>query len=143
MTLLLQAPGITAVVSPHNIGRDFFFSCFYHCCAVFCCFALLCVVLCCAVAVLCCDTFLVFFLCVLFCGKIHVAFLESPLRVSRKPVEYTETIEPTTIARRLMEIREQMAEQLSTDLQQMAAENAKLQRDYVDEVRRSIPQLNS
>lgn len=58
-------------------------------------------------------------------------------------MEYTETIEPTTIARRLMEIREQMAEQLSTDLQQMAAENAKLQRDYVDEVRHCIPQQNS
>ena len=58
-------------------------------------------------------------------------------------MEYTETIEPTTIARRLMEIREQMAEQLSADLQQMAAENAKLQRDYADEVGRSIPQKNS
>lgn len=54
--------------------------------------------------------------------------------LDRKPVEYTETIEPTSIARRLMEIREQMAEQLSSDLQQMAAENARLQRDYADEV---------
>lgn len=52
----------------------------------------------------------------------------------RKPVEYKETIEPTTIARRLMEIREQMAQQLSTDLRQMAAENARLKRDYTAEV---------
>eukprot|EP00904_Undaria_pinnatifida_P014256 jgi/Undpi1/9961/HiC_scaffold_28.g12415.m1 len=57
----------------------------------------------------------------------------NPFLADRKPIEYTETIEPTTIARRLMEIREQMAEQLSTDLRQMAAENDKLQRDYVDE----------
>lgn len=54
--------------------------------------------------------------------------------LGRKPVEYTETIEPTSIARRLMEIREQVAEQLGSDLQQMAAENARLQRDYADEV---------
>lgn len=45
-------------------------------------------------------------------------------------MEYNETIEPTTIARRLMEIREQLAEQLGSDLQQIAAENARLQADY-------------
>lgn len=54
--------------------------------------------------------------------------------VIRKPVQYTETVEPTSIARRLMEIREQVAEQLSADLQQMAAENARLQEDYQYEV---------
>lgn len=50
-------------------------------------------------------------------------------------MQYTETVEPTSIARRLMEIREQVAEQLSADLQQMAAENARLQEDYQYEVR--------
>lgn len=41
-----------------------------------------------------------------------------------------------TIARRLMDIREQMAEQLSADLRRMAAENDKLERNYADEVHR-------
>lgn len=54
--------------------------------------------------------------------------------VIRKPVQYTETVEPTSIARRLMEIREQVAEQLGADLQQMAAENNRLQEDYQYEV---------
>ncbi|CAN0088737.1 unnamed protein product [Ectocarpus sp. 12 AP-2014] len=54
----------------------------------------------------------------------------NPFLADRKPVEYNETIEPTTIARRLMEIREQVAEQLGSDLQQIAAENARLQADY-------------
>eukprot|EP00903_Cladosiphon_okamuranus_P019561 g17991.t1 len=54
----------------------------------------------------------------------------NPYLADRKPVQYTETVEPTSIARRLMEIREQVAEQLSADLQQIAAENARLQEDY-------------
>lgn len=45
-------------------------------------------------------------------------------------MEYTETVEPTSIARRIMAIREQVAEQLGSDLKQMAAENARLQADY-------------
>ena len=49
-------------------------------------------------------------------------------------MQYTETVEPTSIARRLMEIREQVAEQLSADLLQMTAENARLQEDYQYEV---------
>lgn len=56
------------------------------------------------------------------------------LPVIRKPMQYTETVEPTSMARRIMEIREQVAEQLSADLQQMAAENARLQEDYQYEV---------
>ncbi|CAM9521401.1 unnamed protein product [Ascophyllum nodosum] len=58
----------------------------------------------------------------------------NPYLTARKPVEYKETIEPVTIARRLMEIREQIAEQLSADLRRMAAENQKLEQNYVDEV---------
>lgn len=49
-------------------------------------------------------------------------------------MQYTETVEPTSMARRIMEIREQVADQLSADLQQMAAENARLQEDYQYEV---------
>lgn len=45
-------------------------------------------------------------------------------------MEYTETVEPTSIARRIMAIREQVAEQLGSDLRQMPAENARLQADY-------------
>ena len=63
------------------------------------------------------------------------AHARSHIGVERKPVEYKETIEPVTIARRLMEIREQIAEQLSADLRRMAAENQKLEQNYVDEVR--------
>lgn len=64
--------------------------------------------------------------------------LRTPRVLRRKPVEYKETIEPTTIARRLMDIREQMAEQLGADLRQMASENARLYLDYVDEVRIAV-----
>ena len=49
-------------------------------------------------------------------------------------MQYTETVEPTSMARRIMEIREQVAEQLSADLLQMTAENARLQEDYQYEV---------
>lgn len=49
-------------------------------------------------------------------------------------MEYTETVEPVSIARRLMEIREQVAEQLSADLEQMTAENDRLQEEYKYEV---------
>lgn len=49
-------------------------------------------------------------------------------------MEYTETVEPMSIARRLMEIREQVAEQLSADLEQMTAENDRLQEEYKYEV---------
>lgn len=59
----------------------------------------------------------------------------------RKPVTYTETIEPVSIARRIMEIREQVADMLSSDLKQMAAENAKLQLDYAAEVYCSDPPI--
>lgn len=61
--------------------------------------------------------------------------IDSIMYACRKPVEYKESIEPSSIARRIMDIREQMAEQLSVDLTQIAAENARLKRDYVDEVR--------
>ncbi|CAN0296569.1 unnamed protein product [Pylaiella littoralis] len=54
----------------------------------------------------------------------------NPFLADRKPVEYTETVEPMSIARRLMEIREQVAEQLSADLTQMTAENDSLEEDY-------------
>lgn len=57
----------------------------------------------------------------------------NPYLKDRKPVTYTETIEPVSIARRIMEIREQVADMLSSDLKQMAAENAKLQLDYAAE----------
>ncbi|CAM9790952.1 unnamed protein product [Scytosiphon promiscuus] len=54
----------------------------------------------------------------------------NPYLADRKPMEYTESIEPTSIARRIMAIREQVAEQLGSDLKQMPAENARLQADY-------------
>lgn len=59
----------------------------------------------------------------------------------RKPVEYTETVEPMSIARRLMEIREQVAEQLSADLEQMTAENDRLQEEYQYEVNNTKNEL--
>lgn len=49
-------------------------------------------------------------------------------------MQYTETIEPVSIARRMMNIREQVADLLGNDLRRMAAENAKLRQDYVREV---------
>lgn len=38
------------------------------------------------------------------------------------------------MARRMMEIREQVASMLSADLRRMAAENTKLRQDYIQEV---------